>query len=64
MNNSSITIEKDLLMKAKKINDHLILKEIDLDVDQLLDVDEPSPSIIYFPSSRTKNLSNIITDTC
>jgi hypothetical protein len=47
-----------------KHNDkQLILEEIDVDVNELIDTDEPSTSIIYFPSSYIKSKSNIVVDT-
>ncbi len=48
---------------AKDENEKLILEEIDVDVDQLIDANEPSASIIYFPSSHTKPMSNVVVDT-
>lgn len=52
--NSSTTVERESFMKNnsanERLNEHLILEEIDLDVDELIDADEPSTSIVYFPS--------------
>jgi hypothetical protein len=32
----------------------MLLEEVDVDVDELIDADEPSASIVYFPSSHSK----------
>lgn len=64
--NSSTKTGRESLIKnncAKDENEKLILEEIDVDVDQLIDANEPSASIIYFPSSHTKPMSNIVVDT-
>ncbi|CAF0773838.1 unnamed protein product [Rotaria sp. Silwood1] len=46
----------------ERLNEQLLVEEIDVDVDELIDADEPSPSIVYFPSSHTKPMSNIVID--
>jgi hypothetical protein len=46
----------------ERSNEQSILEEIDVDVDELIDADEPSASILYFPSSYIKPMSNIIDD--
>jgi hypothetical protein len=55
--NSSITIEKESLIKNnytnKKFNE-----QIDVDIDELINADEPSSSIVY-----TRSMSNIVVDT-
>ncbi|CAF5164336.1 unnamed protein product, partial [Rotaria magnacalcarata] len=42
--------------------EQLIIEDIDVDIDELIDADEPSISIVYFPSTRTKPISNISID--
>ncbi|UJR33949.1 hypothetical protein I4U23_021367 [Adineta vaga] len=60
--------------KNESINDLVSLKkknsiqcqkneEVDVDVDELAQSDEPFPSIIYFPSSHTKLVSKNIDET-
>ncbi|CAF2333732.1 unnamed protein product [Rotaria sp. Silwood2] len=46
----------------ERLNEQLIVEEIDVNVDELINADGPSVSIVYFPSSQTKPLSNIAID--
>ncbi|CAF0776906.1 unnamed protein product [Rotaria sp. Silwood1] len=71
---SFIVIGRDSMIKDNSViknidvdenersNEQLLVEEIDVDVDELIDADEPSPSIVYFPSSHTKPMSNIVID--
>ncbi len=61
--NSSDTIGRESLIKNnftndenERLNEQLILEEIDVDVNELIDADQPSASIVYFPSSYAKPL--------
>jgi hypothetical protein len=67
---SSTTIGRELLINNNcamkhsddvndKLNEQVILEEIDVDVNELIDADELSTSIVYFPSS----MSNTVVDT-
>ncbi|CAF3254521.1 unnamed protein product [Rotaria socialis] len=59
-NNSSTTCIDTNETETSK--EQLIIEDIDVDVDELIDADEPSVSIVYFPSTHTKPISNIFID--
>jgi hypothetical protein len=67
-NNQRLSKQNSFLFKSKingnnnNENDRSVLEEIDIDVDELINADEPSASIVYFPSSYTNPISNIIND--
>jgi hypothetical protein len=48
--------------ESKRSNEQMIFEEIDVDVDELVNTDEPSVSIVYIPSSHAKSMSNIFDD--
>jgi hypothetical protein len=72
--NDSISIGMESLIKSnfttkhinnnesKRSNEQMVLEEIDVDIDELVNTDEPSVSIVYFPSSHAKSMSNIFDD--
>ncbi|CAF0725918.1 unnamed protein product [Rotaria sordida] len=59
--NSCVTKHIDT-NENERSNEQLVVEEIDVDVDELIDGDQPSASIVYFPSSHTKPTSNIVID--
>ncbi|CAF0783441.1 unnamed protein product [Adineta steineri] len=42
--------------RNKNLNERILHEEINVDIEKLIDTDEPSPSIIYFPSSHLKSI--------
>ena len=56
-NNQRLSKRNSFLFKSKNNdnnnneNDRSVLEEIDVDVDELINADEPSASIVYFPTT-------------
>ena len=59
-NSATKQLDKD---EYQRSNRQLVFEEIDVDIDNLINDNQPSASIVYFSSLFTKPMSNIVSNT-